>query len=716
MSRPELNKNALFHIWYVVVLPAKDAGEFSLFQGFSLNTFDVINTIQYICTLPASVDELFQTRDEAIGWRSSGLAGYSILLLDLEFLESFTEGPPLVYFISHAESRERVNAHLKKHFREGWLHLTTDETTSEVPNFWTFSRRDAYDWWRSTSERILAKKTKDAGVSGNSFRDFVEWPEATTPLKSRAHNITRPTETALESLHFSLGGRDPLACAIDDEYARALSQAADELSRLRGNAAARLSLVPGTPELILTVPSVYRRLTQAKLPRDVPASVRQAIRNVLRQKQYIAMRPSGQEASQMIQTGGALAVLRFRAEELGAYTAALSVTAASLFAPVLRCPPQIDRVRELLIRFAGTIRSRNPNEQRKNKLFRDIGVALRKALPQPLFDQIEKHQFGGIKLIGDTPLELLPISDLPLGLRATTSRMPALPGNLLMRHSLMRIPILFHPQELDPVLLVRAFSADDPLRDLIPQALRVFNSHAENKVTLKIVDVSTKEQFINAFNSFEGPLAIFDGHGSHDRTAPQGTITVGSVRFNPFELYGKIRVPPIMFLSACETHTLEGIESSVASSFLFMGSRSVLGTLVPIDGPSAAILIARFLFRFSNLLPHFKAIVPWSQVVSGMLRMSYVTDVLLKMQKLLQFDGDVYKTIHTQANIAINEFRANWFEQVLSSISKATSVSEEEVRETWLKECYFTETLRYVHLGQPEHLFFVPNPEPYASK
>jgi hypothetical protein len=264
-------------------------------------------------------------------------------------------------------------------------------------------------------------------------------------------------------------------------------------------------------------------------------------------------------------------------------------------------------------------------------------------------------------------------------------------------------------------LVVRAFEPGDPLRDVLVRAVDSYNATSSNPVDLKVVDVKTKSEFLAAFNDYDGTLAIFDGHGVHARSDHQGTLAVGPIRFNPFELYGKIRVPPIVLLSACETHTLEGMESSVASAFLFLGTTSVLGTLAPINGLNAGILIGRFCLRFSDFLPSIRATIPWSQVVTGMLRMSYVTDVLRELQRRFSFSDDLCRAIQFEANMMIIGFRTEWFEQILTSISRNLSIPEAEVRHTWLRTCYFTDTLNYVHLGQPEHMFVVPCPSGEAD-
>ncbi len=706
VSDKELEEAVADHILYVIVLPSKDAGEYSPFQGFSLNSFPVTNIIQYVCRLPATISELFRNRDEAIRFRSIGLSGYAIVLIELEFLDQFKVGPPLTCFISNPENLHTVESYIAGKGRRGWLHLTVDESSSSVPKLWDFSRAEIYKWIR----RVAEAEVLENSPRHSAFREFVPWPEETAKAKTRFHNITLPTETALRSFNFVLpGDGKPLSGNSDDEFAEAIDMGANELQRVRRDAEADHHITPGSPTLILTVPSVFRHLAPNQLAREATRPVRKVIRNILRQRQYIALRESGEDTIEMLKDPLAAALLKIRAEELTTYTAALSVAASSFGIPVLRCPPQVDRVRELLIRLAGMSRAKIQNSERRNKLAKTIGESLRTAIPNIILRRIEKHRSDGIKFIGDTPLELIPIDGLPLGLRATTSRMPTLPGNLLMRHGLLRTPLFIRPKDLTKILVVRSFDRGDRLRPLLVQAIGFMNSKSKNKIEIQVADVATREEFVAAFNNFDGLLAIFDGHGAQDRTDPQGTIRLGSVHINPFELYGQIKLPPILLLSACETHTLEGIESSVASAFLMMGARSILGTIVPIDGRKAAILIARFILRFSEFVPLLRTMIPWPQIVSGMLRMSYVTDVLMEFDKTFGLGEEKYKKIHTDANIAINSFHPEWFEEMLSSLASEVSISDTQAREAWMRTCYFTDTLHYVHLGQPEHIFVIPN-------
>jgi len=717
MRDPPPNEGLSDHILYVVILPEKGSGEFTTFQGYSLNTFLAIPAILHICTLPPTITEVFRTRDEAIGWRTAGLAGYAIVLLDLQFLTRFKGGLPSTCVVSCKGSCEAVERHIAEHGLTDWLHLTTDETNSSVPQLQSFSRADIFSWGRSIVESRLAERSASGkGIPNPQWRSFIEWPPSLIGVSSQPHNITLPTEAALRSVGVTVThGVENLSGAVDEKFVTAIIEHAQILEGIRDHATANHRGVPGTPRLIVTAPSVFRHLSPSRLKRDTPGPIRRVVRHILRQQQYIAMRPTRREDVDALRDPLARAALAVRGEELRAYTAALSVTAASLCAPVVRCPPQVDRVRELLVRLSGLERGPAPSIERRNKLARDIGTTLRAAIPDQLFRHIAGYQNEGIKLVGDTPLELLPVNDLPLGLRAITSRMPSLPGNLLMRHALFRGTMLFRPDDFRRILVVRAFEVGDPLRDVLVRAVASFNAASANPIDLKVVDVKTKDEFVAAFNEYDGTLAVFDGHGVQARSDPQGTLAVGPIKFNPFELYGRIRVPPIVFLSACETHTLEGMESSVASAFLFMGARSVLGTLAPINGVNAGILIGRFCLRFSEFIPSVKATIPWSQVVTGMLRMSYLTDVLREFQRQFSFADNLYLTIHTEVNSTINRFQSEWFEQILTSVSKNLSIPEFQVRDMWLRRCYFTDALKYVHFGIPEHIFIVPYPPEEAD-
>ena len=447
LARADAAEAVADHILYLVVLPPAGAGEYSLFQGFSINTFSVLAALQHIFTLPPTITELFVNRDDAIRLRASGLGGYAVAMLDAEFLADFREGLPYTVLVSTSEMRDQVERHVHERGRRGWIHLTAGQPTEQIRAFSTFDRAEMFAWTRSVVEALARERGDD--VAAMQWRPFANWPEWRLRLRRRAHRITEPTEAALVSLGATLGeATAPLVGNDDAEFARAISRAAMTLEGARSRALRNARRIPGTPTAIVTVPSVYRHLSANRLRRDATRGARIAFRNILRQRQYTAMRLEVEDAQAVHEDRFANAALMGRAHELAAYTAALSIAASSLAAPVLRCPPQVDRIRELLIRLAGIRGDSQGSVERRNQAARRIGTALRSSIPAEIVRHIERHQHEGIKLIGDTPLELLPLGDMPLGLAASTSRLPTLPGNLLMRQTLLRHHFCWVPKIL----------------------------------------------------------------------------------------------------------------------------------------------------------------------------------------------------------------------------------------------------------------------------
>jgi hypothetical protein len=341
MREREPNEGVLDHILYLIVLPEEGSGAFTPFQGFSLNTSAAVPAIAYISKhLPPTITDVFRTREEAIGWRTAGLAGYAVVLLDLQFLAGFEGGLPNTCIVSCEGTREAVHAHIREHGRWEWLHLTTEEETADVPQLWTFSRADIFLWGRRNVERILAERAAAGRATTNpQLRSFIEWPPSSVEVSWQPHNITLPTEAALESLGLTVShGEHNLTGQGDEKFARAIREYAELLEGVRDRATLEPYRIPGTPRLIVTVPSVYRHLSPRGVRREATGPVRRAARNVLRQQQYIAMRAPAKESLEVIKDPLASGVLAIRADELRAYSAALSVTAASLCAPGLAVP------------------------------------------------------------------------------------------------------------------------------------------------------------------------------------------------------------------------------------------------------------------------------------------------------------------------------------------------------------------------------------------
>jgi hypothetical protein len=110
-------------ILYAVVLDKRAAGDFTPFQGFSLNALPEFASLRQICHLPAHSDELFNDRSEAARARMSGISGYSIVLIEDEFFEQLEAHPGFVCVISNAANHGRVADYLVRTNNNRWLHV-----------------------------------------------------------------------------------------------------------------------------------------------------------------------------------------------------------------------------------------------------------------------------------------------------------------------------------------------------------------------------------------------------------------------------------------------------------------------------------------------------------------------------------------------------------------------------------------------------------------
>ena len=146
--------------------------------------------------------------------------------------------------------------------------------------------------------------------------------------------------------------------------------------------------------------------------------------------------------------------------------------------------------------------------------------------------------------------------------------------------------------------------------------------------------------------------------------------------------------------------------ATTANGFLTLGARSVLGTLLPIDARRAAVFIGRLLFRLVEFLPTMLAdrgqAVVWSEVVGGMLRMQLLSDLLRPCLAKNLFSFDDYKEIHTAGNIAINTRRSDWFELVVGMVAERGSLLPNQVRGHFRAVLPFSDTIRYIQIGNPE--------------
>jgi len=229
---------------------------------------------------------------------------------------------------------------------------------------------------------------------------------------------------------------------------------------------------------------------------------------------------------------------------------------------------------------------------------------------------------------------------------------------------------------------------------------------------IRLVDVSTEDEFVDALNSFSGAMMIFDGHGSFSGNIGAGTIVIGGKEIDAWQLKKRCSVPPIVVFSACDTQPLDGSHSSVATAAFTLGARTVLGTMMPVDGRKAAIFIGRLLLRIREFMPiaiKYRLKLTWRDVISGMLRMTHATEVMMLLKKNggAAYRGLNFDDVQLVANREINARNPKWYDMYRKELSRLTQIPIESIDHDIGKWASMTDAMKYVQLGNPENVIIL---------
>jgi hypothetical protein len=308
-------------------------------------------------------------------------------------------------------------------------------------------------------------------------------------------------------------------------------------------------------------------------------------------------------------------------------------------------------------------------------------------------------------LITNAHVEWLDVDGLPLAIRKNVSRIPVTPGNLFVEQ-LTALPIIhLMPESFKDVLVISALKQGDPIKRMFEIAFGEFEKLWKGHIHVHFKEVATEKDLREAFGEFSGPLVIFDGHGSH---APNEAALLHLID-EPANIWNLSRVgtevPPIVILSACDTHAADRNHATTANAFLALGARAVLSSVFPLSAPAAAAFVARLLHRVANFLPAaigmFDRALTWTEVVSGMIRMQLLTDFLRLLLHRKLIDESMYEDVHTRGNYAINGGHEDPFGEVISVLSEL-GVDERKTRHSLEHAVANSSAISYLHVGRPE--------------
>jgi hypothetical protein len=541
------------------------------------------------------------------------------------------------------------------------------------------------------------------------------------------HNSVAPNIRVLESAGFSdmVYGRFNQVGQGLAAYTNQIVRTADSILEVRESVGQRAvqKILPATMDLNLFAPAMFPFVFSVRPPADMPKQERNrfvlARRMLERQTGYgfAAQTPAQVEAlmgdlSRVRETGAVAPhpLFQFRQQELSLATECMSALAVSEVSAVVRLPNDANRASGAVRNFAAVCRIAAPSPRKRLISFRQVQEYLRHAVPREFLPLIRRSQTG-VRIVADAHLEWLDVDGLPLCIRNNVTRIPVTPGNLFVQMTAAHPPLVLTVDDFRDILVINALDRSDEIRRAFDIALGAFESSWRETLRISFVEVSSSEQLATALNSFEGSIVVFDGHGGHEKNDTAKLFLKGTP-VDVWELKEALtRVPPIVILSACDTHAADRNHATTANGFLSLGARSVLASVFPLYALDAATFVARLLFRVAVYLPIavdvLQRAISWNEVVSGMLRMQLLTDYLRHLVHTGLIDDPAYMEVHNIGNGAINGGEQGPpspepFAVVDRMLIQKFGMGENQLKPAFEVAVANSSVLNYLQLGRPE--------------
>jgi len=740
---------------YIIPLEGEDLTLASPYQGFTPGILGCPPFIGKILEFPQNVTELCCERDKRISFRMCGGGHYQILPIKKDLLNHIPiscEEPFLCVFSNEKTYSDTIE--FTKRNDHPILHIST-KITKEALNLSKVRRVDFIEYTKRVMEHIRPYiDPSEISLLYELVCKMGPWEEEKSSLKKRYHFVTLPNESTLISVGFRLEDGEQLIGYDNEPYIQAIIESTDAINNERKKIVESENTVfhfPPALNLIITTPSMYKHRykfvrNNKEYKDNINYRLFAKIQKLLKNQTVYPIQSNAELFKEIFSSPIGKFIFQIRREETLTYTSAISVKASDNFCPTIRLPPEINTLHHDLKSLADCARANNYSNKtwKMNKLCRLISERLSKIIHPAFIERIDIPN-NQIKLITDAPLEWLPIRGLPLVLRSDVSRIPTTPGNLFFQQCLIGGQMILPMQAFEEILIIRSFDDKDPIKNLLKnvidkfketpdltplikalegrgkenaeavEALKLSDKEKPFNVKIRWVDVSNINEFIDALNAFSGAIMIYDGHGVYETENTIGSLKIGNSKLDMWELKGKVRIPPIILLSACDTHSIDSSHASVANGFLAAGATTVLATILPIDALRAADFIARMILRIEQFLPVITQkighSIRWTNVVSGLQRMSFISEslIILNRKAKLRISEDAYLRIHSKANNLINPWHADWYEQYIEMLSQESGRSVDVIKQLmdiWVK---IPECIKYIQIGNPELILIEGN-------
>jgi len=711
--------SAAFAITYWAAYQPRGPRSSGIFENFSTEVREIGIAAGHAVPWPFDIRELFSDRSHVLHARLKGVTSTKFRPIPLSSLRAIvgTRVAPFNVVLSSAASAAEVSEILQQ-VGPNWLHISTVPSRNVI-GLNQVNENVFLDYFR----RVAAARASTP--YGQMYKEFLlatprEWSDLSAERPRTETEQARANEDALEALGISFHSRE--ATKGDEPTQSEID--AEAMAAMRDKVLGDFGLARHADDLSLCVESVGWGLS----------------REAFRHSAIVGIQPSRQEADAIygcslsrgyssefeeraLSGGIASALAAARDAERSALNSALLLHSGTRLTPVLRLPPEMNRFRPSLLEIGQCARGNGPHRDFKlNKLGRRLGEGMGAMIDARALSEIcgSGKRIGEISLISDLPLEWLLIDDVPLGMRHDVSRIPFTPGGALMGQCANSEISYISDQSLSEVLVVRSFRKDDPIAGYLEKALGMDLGTPEAPTAkIKFVDVETPAEFVTAVSEFQGSLLIFDGHGSRDVYTGVGSIIVGGQPLDIWNVRDKLRFPPIVLLSACDTFPIDGSHGSAAAGMLALGARTVLGTLLPIHSLRSCMFIARLIWRLAGLLPIEMKRNPlgvnWRFMMSGMLRMVYASELIYSFTLANRLSRVQRSQLQYEANTDINYRNPDWYARLQARLASAAKVPLDTVKAYCRGDSWITDSMKYVQLGRPE-LVHVIQPGPLSQR
>ncbi|KAF5887913.1 hypothetical protein [Rhizobium sp. PEPV16] len=694
-------------IFYIYALKSWEANEVTPFQGFAPGLIPLASLLAQPAFLPRDIDQLTMPPNDQMARRRAGMAPWIWSPVNVETLIQKRKPLPITPFmvvfsadevVARAVSKWRKSLMLKP------LHVSTIQGVGALmPDELTLDRLRQFCRIALRQAKSLQRRLDIS----DSLTALDNW----TPLEIRpssifyhGHNVTVANELALQSVGEDVPA-DPeghLNASEHESYVQAITESSQAVLNLHDSIADRAAFLihPRQPDMVLVAPASYRKIEE-RLQQNAPSeNIKRVLRAMERQKGFTLSLKADEEDMDAIGP-----MMSCRGAELKLQSLAIALRSASTLAATIRLAPAVNRTDRVVAQLATHLRNYdNPPDTKTARVFKLVQQALADAVPPEHMELIRASK-SGIKIIADAALEWLPVDGVPLGLYTDVSRIPVTPGNILLEQLRPNSPIQVTPDSFRNFLLLSMFDEKDQLADIIGKAVDKLKDSKGRPIRGTRRTPKTVEEFVGAINAYEGPMLIVDSHGQHINDKVPGGLIIGSKSVDMWSLRDHIRVPPIVILSACDTHPHDRNHASVANGFLSCGAVAVLATVLPIRGDDAASFVKRLLLRaveYGGVVNDMGRSVPWTNIVGGALRMQLASDICNGLKSRGLITEAQATELQLSANMDLNPHRKDWLHRLASRCQENGGFDAAR----WQILCddilAASDVIRYTHLGNPE--------------